>query len=106
MNGLILRLEELTMESKGISNLIGALFYTRESGTSLDEFSDGLNLLYGLSIDNSRKLEEVWQEMHLLNKNNKTRHGSSVTLVIFLLPLPYHKINAISRPFSEVLRYQ
>lgn len=76
MNGLILRLEELKMETKGISDLIGALFFARESGTPLDDFSDGLNLLYGISVDNSRKLEEVWQEMHLLNKNNKTSKGS------------------------------
>ena len=63
------------METKGISDLIGALFYAGESGTSLDDFSDGLNLLYGFSVDNSRKLEEVWQEIHLLNKNNKTSKG-------------------------------
>lgn len=75
MNSLILRLEEIKMETKGISDLIGALFYAGESGTPLDNFSDGLNLLYGFSVDNSRKLEEVWQEMHLLNKNNKTSKG-------------------------------
>ena len=75
MNSLILRLEELKMETKGISDLIGALFYAEESGTPLDDFSDGLNLLFGISVDNSRKLDEVWQEMHLLNKNNKTSKG-------------------------------
>ena len=75
MNSLILRLEEIKMETKGISDLIGALFYAGESGTSLDGFSDGLNLLFGISVDNSRKLDEVWQEMHLLNKNNKTSKG-------------------------------
>lgn len=75
MNSLILRLEEIKMETKGISDLIGALFYAGESGTSLDDFSDGLNLLFGFSVDNSRKLDEVWQEMHLLNKNNKTSKG-------------------------------
>lgn len=75
MNSLILRLEEIKMETKGISDLIGALFYARESGTSLDDFSDGLNLLFGISVDNSRKLDEVWQEMHLLNKNNKASKG-------------------------------
>lgn len=72
MNGLILKLEELKLEAKGISDLIGALFYAGESGVSLDDFSDGLYLLFRFSVDNSRKLEEVWQEMHLLNKNNKT----------------------------------
>lgn len=77
MNSLILRLEEIKMETKGISDLIGALFYAGESGTSLDDFSDGLNLLYGFSVDNSRKLEKVWQEMHLLNKNNKTSKGGN-----------------------------
>ena len=75
MNSLILRLEEIKMETKGISDLIGALFYAEESGTPLDDFSDGLNLLFGISVDNSRKLDEVWQEMHLLNKNNKTSKG-------------------------------
>lgn len=75
MNSLILRLEEIKMETKGISDLIGALFYAGEAGTSLDDFSDGLNLLFGFSVDNSRKLDEVWQEMHLLNKNNKTSKG-------------------------------
>ena len=75
MNGLILRLEELQMETKGIADLIGALFYAGESGVSLDDFSDGLNLLFSISVDNSKKLEEVWQEMHLLNKNNKTSKG-------------------------------
>lgn len=72
MNGLILKLEELKLETKGISDLIGALFYARESGTSLNDFSDGLSLLFSMAVDNSRKLDEVWQEMHLLNKNNKT----------------------------------
>lgn len=75
MNSLILRLEEIKMETKGISDLIGALFYAEESGTPLDDFSDGLNLLFGISVDNSRKLDEVWQEMHLLNKNNKASNG-------------------------------
>lgn len=75
MNRLILRFEELKTETKGISDLIGALFYTGETGTALDDFSDGLNLLYGLSVDNSKKPEELWQEMHLLNKNNKTSKG-------------------------------
>ena len=62
MNSLILRLEEIKMETKGISYLIGALFYAGESGTSLDDFSDGLNLLFGISV-------------HLLNKNNKASNG-------------------------------
>lgn len=75
MNRLILRFEELKMETKGISDLIGALFYTGEAGTSLNDFSDGIYLLYGLSVDNSKKLDELWQEMHLLNKNNKTSKG-------------------------------
>ncbi len=38
MNGLILKLEELKLETKGIADLIGALFYARESGTSLNDF--------------------------------------------------------------------
>ena len=75
MNGLILRLEELTMKSKGISDLIGALFYTGETGTSLDDFSDGLSLLVNLAVDNSSELEEVWKEMYLLNKNNQSSKG-------------------------------
>ena len=35
-------------------------------------FSDGLNLLFSIAVDNSRKLDEVWQDMHMLNKNNKS----------------------------------
>ena len=72
MHELIFRLKELKLETKGIADLIGALFYAGESGTSLDDFSDGLNLLFSIAVDNSRKLDEVWQEMHMLNKNNKS----------------------------------
>ena len=74
MNSLILRLEEIKNETKGF-RFNRSVIYAGESGTSLDDFSDGLNLLFGISVDNSRKLDEVWQEMHLLNKNNKASKG-------------------------------
>lgn len=78
MNGLILKLEELNLKTKGIADLIGALFYAGESGTPLNDFSDGLNLLFSIAVDNSRKLDEVWQEMHMLNKNKKTSKSGDV----------------------------
>lgn len=41
-------------------------------------FSDGLSLLFSIAVDNSRKLDEVWQEMHMLNKNKKTSKSGDV----------------------------
>ena len=42
---------------------------------SLDNFTGAINLMSNLLFDSCKQLDELWQEMHLLNKNNKTSKG-------------------------------
>lgn len=71
MEKLVLELEALINKAKGVTDLIGALFYAGEAKIDLTDFSEGLNLLYSLSYDNSRKIESVWEKMHTITKNTK-----------------------------------
>lgn len=69
MNELILKLEHLTDKSKGITNLLFALEQAGET-EMFDNFNDGLSFLVSAFIKNNAELENVWKEMHQLNKKS------------------------------------
>ena len=58
MNALILKLEELIIEHKGITELISAL--SSVPGGVINDYTTGINLLAKLSLDNNEGLENVW----------------------------------------------
>ena len=58
MNALILKLEELIIEHKGITELISAL--SSVQGGVINDYTTGINLLAKLSLDNNEGLENVW----------------------------------------------
>ena len=62
MNALILKLEELIIEHKGITELISAL--SSVQGGVINDYTTGINLLAKLSLDNNEGLENVWQKMY------------------------------------------
>lgn len=72
MSSLLSDLENLVHKIKGLSDLISAI---SSSENSFDSFKDGIYLLSAVSYDYGKQLEELWREMHLLNKNNKTSKG-------------------------------
>lgn len=72
MFSLIFDLEMLIIEAKGIAELMGTLAFTGDTGTSLDDFKNAAHILYGLSIDNSRKLENIWEKMSAEEKQLRT----------------------------------
>ncbi|WP_337485151.1 hypothetical protein [Porcipelethomonas sp.] len=76
MNSLILRLEKTTFDIKRVSETISLLDSVAQHGVdSLDNFTGVINLMSNLLFDSCKQLDELWQEMHLLNKNNKTSKG-------------------------------
>ncbi len=72
MFSLIFDLEGLIIEAKGIAELMGTLAFTGDTGTSLDDFKNAVRILYGLSIDNSKKLENIWEKMSTEEKQLRT----------------------------------
>lgn len=72
MNRLILELEKTVFSIKSISETISLLDSVAQSGMdSLDNFTCAINLMSSLLYDSCKKLDELWQEMHLLNKTSK-----------------------------------
>ena len=72
MFSLILDLETLVIEAKGIAELMGTLAFAGDTGTSLDNFKNAAHLLHGLLDDNSRKLENLWKKMSAEGKQLRT----------------------------------
>lgn len=72
MFSLIFDLETLVTEAKGIAELMGALAFTGDTGTSLDDFKNAAHLLHSLSDDNNRKLENLWEKMSAEEKQLRT----------------------------------
>lgn len=76
MNRLILELEKTVFSIKSISETISLLDSVAQSKVdSLNNFTCAINLMSSLLYDSCKQLEELWQEMRLLNTNNKTSKG-------------------------------
>lgn len=76
MNDLILRLKKTTFDIKRISETISLLDSVAQSEMdSLDNFTGAINLMSNLLSDSCKQLDEIYQEMHSITKNNQSSKG-------------------------------
>ena len=64
MMSLVLKCEELILEAKGISDLLGILARSGDNEVGLDNYSDGIELLYHISFEHYKKIEMLWDEIY------------------------------------------
>ena len=76
MQNIVLELEKVIFESTRIQEMISLLDSVAQNGpNSLDNFPLAINLISDLACENCKELNALFEELHILTKNNKTSKG-------------------------------
>ncbi len=63
-NSLIFELEGVAYQAKSICDLVGMLTDSAESPNTIDNYEQGISLIYSLFTANCNKLQQVFEKMH------------------------------------------
>ena len=69
MMKLVLNCEELILEAKGISDLIGIIARAGHFKVDLENYAYGIELLHNVALEHYNKFEALWNEMYSEVKN-------------------------------------
>ena len=63
MKDLVFEMEKLLCRQKAISQLIGLLAHSADTGVAITNFREGIFVLYRLASENYDEMESIWENM-------------------------------------------